>query len=222
MSTFCNYISKYRRLLILNLIRYNNFISILIYRYCTSYDKHERDNWKKLKTQYILLTLIEILLTYDLGDEIGRNHLKSLLKNILVNEVLDEHLIIKLINCVEYLFTEQDLRLQFIVEIIREIIDSNSINNSTDLFSSKIFSILKQQNDQDLMVQVSSLKCQIMDLREQEMDLLRAKDYVNAKYITEKLATCTDAFSNLITPYLNSSTTDSNFSTVIVFIYFLI
>lgn len=70
------------------------------------------DKWQKMEYQYILLTLMEIVYTFDLGDEIGRDNLKILLETLLKNFDIEEQTIKVIVQCTENLITKQEDRLQ--------------------------------------------------------------------------------------------------------------
>lgn len=79
--------------------------------YCLS-RKREMDKFEAMEFQYILLSLMEILYTFDLGDEIGRGNLQNLLENLLKNFSLDEKVVEVIVKCAENLITNQDARHQ--------------------------------------------------------------------------------------------------------------
>ena len=89
LSTFCAYIESY----------------------CQS-RKTEMDKFEAMEFQYILLSLLEILYLYDLGDEIGRTNLHNLLLYLLKNCILDEKVVEVIIKCSENLITDQNTRHQ--------------------------------------------------------------------------------------------------------------
>lgn len=169
------------------------------------------DKWKKLEHQYILLTLIEILLTFDLSDEIGRGNLRTLLTTILTKEAIESTTISTIARCLETLIPSQDERLTFIVDIIRNIVDLNS--SAIDLSNSAVIELLER--DPDLKVKVSSIKLKILDLQEQEMNCVQQKDYVRAEKFKEELAICNDNLTTLIGQIMNktSQSTESSGTT---------
>lgn len=89
LSIFCNYVESY----------------------CQT-RKSEMDKFEAMEFQYILLSLMEILYTFDLGDEIGRGNLQKLLNHLLRNFTLDEKVIEVIVKCSENLITDQNIRHQ--------------------------------------------------------------------------------------------------------------
>lgn len=79
--------------------------------YCQT-RKTDMDKFEAMEFQYILLSLMEILYTFDLGDEIGRGNLKNLLHHLLKNCALDEKVIEVIVKCSENLISDQDTRHQ--------------------------------------------------------------------------------------------------------------
>lgn len=89
LSVFCSYIDAYCRT-----------------------RKREMDKFEAMEFQHILLSLMEILHMFDLGDEIGRGNLQNLLENLLKNYSLDEKVVEIIVKCAENLMTNQDTRHQ--------------------------------------------------------------------------------------------------------------
>lgn len=85
--------------------------------YCQS-RKTEMDKFEAMEFQYILLSLLEILHLYDLGDEIGRSNLQNLLLHLLKNYTLDEKVVEVIIKCSENLITDQNSRHQVRTELV--------------------------------------------------------------------------------------------------------
>lgn len=191
---------------------------LITIRYCEEQSRGEMDKWKKLEHQYVLLTLIEILLTFDLSDEIGRGNLRKLLEMILIKESLENTNISTICRCLEILIPSQDERLTYIVDIIRNIVDLNS--SVVDLSNSNVIELLER--DPDLKVKVSSIKLKILDLQEQEMNCVHQKDYVRAEKFKEELVVCNDNLTILIGQIMNKtnqSATSSNAASVRIFYY---
>lgn len=128
--------------------------------------------------------MIEILETFDLGDEIGRKNLKSFIANVLSARVLEEHIVKKLVRCTEKIITNSDARLQFFVDIVRSYIDPN---NTIDFSDQNVVQVIESIKDPSLKVKVSALKLEILDLKEQETTAFQDKDYANLERITEEL-----------------------------------
>lgn len=70
------------------------------------------DKFEKIEFQYILLGLMEILYTFDLGDEIGRDNLKRLLATLIKNIDVEEKVVQIIVQCTENLFTDTSVRFQ--------------------------------------------------------------------------------------------------------------
>lgn len=103
LSTFCAYVETY----------------------CQT-QKDEMDKFELMEFQYKLLSLVEILYSFDLGDEIGRGNLQKLLAKLVTNFNLNEKVIEVMIRCSENLLTDQNARHQ--VHIVK------SYNSSLNLF----------------------------------------------------------------------------------------
>lgn len=164
------------------------------------------DKWQKLEHQYVLLTLIEMLITYDLSDEFGRTNLKEFLSNILLTQDLEEPTVNRIIKCNEILIPDQDERLQFIVDIVRNIVDLNT--SVVALTSPDVVNLLN--SNQDLKVKVTSIKLKILDLEEQETNCVQQKDYVQAEVYKKSLSEYKDQLSALIEPHLAGLNTENS------------
>lgn len=90
--------------------------------YCQT-RKAEMDKFEAMEFQYILLSLMEILYTFDLGDEIGRGNLQKLLQHLLKNCALDEKVIEVIVKCAENLITDQNTRHQVrMIELMKVVL----------------------------------------------------------------------------------------------------
>lgn len=85
------------------------------------------DKFEVMEFQYKLLSLTEMLYTFDLGDEIGRGNLQKLLAYLLKTFRLDEKVIEMIVRCTENLITDQNARIQvsitFIFNLLEDIIN---------------------------------------------------------------------------------------------------
>ncbi|XP_036332520.1 condensin complex subunit 3 [Rhagoletis pomonella] len=181
LSTFCTYVEKY----------------------CQS-QKPDMDKFELMEFQYKLLSLMEILYTFDLGDEIGRGNLQKLLSYLLKTFRLDEKVIEVVVRCAENLISDQNARIQLFVEIIQDICGLNS--NPNDLLHDRtlISELLASSSNADLNLKLSSLKVKLLDLEEQEMNFVQRKDYMRAQQITEEKYATTEEYTNLLQPLLDN------------------
>uniref|UniRef100_A0A0K8V8N4 Condensin complex subunit 3 n=2 Tax=Bactrocera latifrons TaxID=174628 RepID=A0A0K8V8N4_BACLA len=181
LSTFCTYVEKF----------------------CHQ-QKPDMDKFELMEFQYKLLSLTEMLYTFDLGDEIGRGNLQKLLAYLLKTFRLDEKVIEMIVRCTENLITDQNARIQFIVEIVQDICGLN--NRQNDLLHDRtlITELLATSSNADLNLKLSSLKVKILDLEEQEMDFVKQKDYMRAQQTTEEKLAATEEYTNLLQPLLEN------------------
>lgn len=185
LSTFCDYLSKY--------------IS-----YIKDAATEDSDSWSAQENQYKLHILIEILMKFDLGDEIGRQNLNSFVSKVLSTQILGENVVQKLVNCVENLIPDSNARLQYFIDIIRSIIEPSSSIDVSDPSITILFDSIK---DPEINVKISQLKLRLMELREQEIEYTRTKDYGNVEKVTEDLAACNEELINTLNAY---TSTDSH------------
>lgn len=160
------------------------------------------DVWQKLEHNYILMTLVEMMSLFDLSDEKGRTNLKSLITAMLSREEFDETIVSKVMECLELLVPDPDQRLQFVADIIHNLVDvSQSANVSFDLNNKSVIELL--QRNPNLNVKVSSIKLRIMDLQEEETNCIKDKDYDRAEKLKEALVECNEQLAQLIAPHID-------------------
>lgn len=147
------------------------------------------------------MTLIEILLTFDLGDEIGRQNLKSFIANVLSSQIIDEYIVEKLVKCVESMMPDPDIRLQYFIDIVRGIIDPNS---SIDFADKAVVALIDSIKDPDAKLKISRLKFKILELREQESVASQEKNYALIEKIAEDLVTCNEDMVRLLNRFNTS------------------
>lgn len=146
--------------------------------------------------------LVEILLTFDLADEIGRQNLKSFISNLLMTETVHEDLVKKLVRCVESLVPDQDTRLQYFVDIVRGVIDPTA---SIDFSDKAVVTLIDSIKDPNAKVKISTLKLKILDLREQESNSYQEKNYAMIEKISEDLLACNEDFVRMLNKFITTN-----------------
>lgn len=147
-----------------------------------------------------MYNLIEILINFDHGDEIGRQRLRSLAIHLLTTNPCNEHIIKSLVKICEKLVTNSDDRLQIFADVIRSIVDHDWMEKTVDFEDPNVVESLEK--DQNLKVQVSSLKLKLFELREEQTRSVKVKDYVSVSRISEEIQLCQDKLVQLIRPYM--------------------
>ncbi|XP_034476603.1 condensin complex subunit 3-like isoform X1 [Drosophila innubila] len=177
LSVFCDYVKKF-----------------------CQFQKPEMDNFAQIEFQCMLLSLVEILQTYDLGDEVGRENLKELISHLLKECLLDHKIVCVLVRCMEQLVSDVSARLQYFIEIIYEICELNAKQN--DLVHDR--SLIEKLGDVDtsLVTQLNSLKVKILELEELEENFVRQKEYIRAQAVNDEKIAVSDEYRELIQPQL--------------------
>lgn len=188
LSVFCEYLTKY--------------ISQI-----KDSAAEDSESWNAQENQYKLHILIEILMKFDLGDEIGRQNLNSFVSKVLSTQILGENVVQKLVHCVENLIPDSNTRLQYFIDIIRSIIEPSS---SIDVSDPSITALLDSIKDPEIKVKIGQLKLRIMELREHENELSKAKDYATLERVSEDLAGCNEEFLNILNAYTSSDNSELN------------
>uniref|UniRef100_A0A182FI79 Nuclear condensin complex subunit 3 C-terminal domain-containing protein n=2 Tax=Anopheles albimanus TaxID=7167 RepID=A0A182FI79_ANOAL len=166
----------------------------------TSSSPHTMDKLQQLYFQHILLTLLEIVAMYDYGDEFGRDSLKLVLSGILCNEVLFEMNVRLIMSIFEKLLPDVEQRFKFFVDLVNSVLEPSRVDfaDSSRVLVDKYFERYPEQTS--LKFKISSLRLEILDLKEQENSLVQQKDYKGAHLVTEKLNACNEQLSNLLKP----------------------
>lgn len=183
------------------------FIRLFFSRFCAYVDDLEKtnaDDWLLQDNKYKFMILIEILLTFDLGDEIGRQNLKAFISNVLSTQILEPDTIQKLVQCVENLMPDATARLQYFVDIVRACIDPRTAIDFTDRSVTELIDSIKDPN---LKMLVSKLKLEILDLNEQETVASQEKDYARLEKISEELALKNEEINRLLAEYEKNHST---------------
>lgn len=122
----------------------------------------------------MLLSLVEILETYDLGDEIGRGNMRLLITNLLKDCLLDHKIVRVLVRCMEQLITDTNDRIQYFIEIIYELCELNTKQNDL-IHDRSLINKLLDDLDTPLKMKISSLKVKILELEELEGNYVRQR-----------------------------------------------
>ncbi|XP_001986837.2 condensin complex subunit 3 isoform X2 [Drosophila grimshawi] len=175
-------------------------LSVFCDMYC-QFQKPDMDKFAQIEFQCILLSLVEILQSYDLGDEIGRENLKELITHLLKECLLDHKIVAVLVRCVEQLVSDVGARMQYFIEIIYEICELNA--KQKDLVHDReLTDKLLDNEDPSLVMKIGSLKVKILDLEEQEENFVRQKEYIRAQAVNDERMAVRDEYKDLIQPLL--------------------
>lgn len=158
--------------------------------------------YQKLNFNHCLIVLLEIAQLNDFGDEIGRNRLQAVLKKILVEHDLSEHVIKEIAHVVELLIPSLETRLQFFNDIV---IDMLNLGSSSEYSRQTIIEDLISKVGIDMKVKANSLKMEMMELKEQESLFVERKHYGDAQKVSEKYAQLNEELIEMLRPYAESS-----------------
>jgi len=149
----------------------------------------------------MLLSLVEILESYDLGDEIGRGNMRLLISNLLKDCLLDHKIVCVLVRCMEQLITDMNDRMQFFIEIVYELCELNTKQNEL-IHDRSLINKLLDDLDTPLKMKISSLKVRILEMEEQEDNYVRQKEYIRAQSVNDEKMAVTEEYTELIRPLL--------------------
>ncbi|XP_060659779.1 LOW QUALITY PROTEIN: condensin complex subunit 3 [Drosophila nasuta] len=171
-----------------------------IKKFC-QFQKPEMDKFAQIEFQCMLLSLVEMLQTYDLGDEIGRGNMKELITHLLKECLLDHKIIAGLVRCMELLESDVSARMQFFINIIYEICELNAKQNDL-VHDRSLIDKLMSGVDTSLVMKLQSLKVRILELEEMEENFVRQKEYIRAQAVNDEKIAATDEYTDLVQPLL--------------------
>ncbi|EDS29244.1 cap-G [Culex quinquefasciatus] len=159
------------------------------------------DKLQKMYFQSMMQVLLEIVASYDLGDEVGRENLKKVLAEMLACGDLGEGNVKTIMTIFERLVGDVEERFRFCVDLINGILEPSraDVSNSS---RSLVDEYLEKNPDKSLQMKISSLRLNIMDLKEQEMDKVNKKDYGGAQRVSDELTAANDEYAALLKPIL--------------------
>ncbi|XP_037047138.1 condensin complex subunit 3-like isoform X5 [Bradysia coprophila] len=183
LSIFCKYVEKYNDTII----------------------GEDKEPWEIMIAQSILFNLIEILISFDYGDEIGRQCLRTLAVHLLTTNPCNEQIIKSLINICEKLIPSSDDRLQVYVDVIRSLVDQDLLEKSLNFMDPNVVEAMEK--DPNLNLQVSALKLKLFELKEEESKFVKVKDFARVSCIAEDIALTQDRLVALIRPFMTGGST---------------
>lgn len=173
---------------------------IYLRRYNETIIGEDKEPWEVIIFESILFNLIEILLSFDYGDEIGRQRLQTLAVHLLTTNPCNEHIIESLVKICEKLIPNSDDRLQTYVDVIRSLIDQDSLEK----YYSHPSVVDAMEKDSNLNLEVASLKFKLIELKEEETKFIKVKDYASVSRLSEEYANHMDRLVNLLRPLTSS------------------
>ncbi|XP_043642298.1 condensin complex subunit 3 [Drosophila teissieri] len=172
-------------------------------KFC-QFQKPDMDKFAQVEFQNMLLSLVEILESYDLGDEIGRGNMRLLISNLLKDCLLDHKIVRVLVRCMEQLITDMNDRMQFFIEIVYELCELNTKQNEL-IHDRSLINKLLDDLDTPLKMKISSLKVRILEMEEQEDNYVRQKEYIRAQSVNDEKIAVTEEYTELIRPLLEKN-----------------
>ncbi|XP_062540619.1 condensin complex subunit 3 [Armigeres subalbatus] len=191
LSTFCNYIKVFAET-----PTACNYIRLL-----AEDPSMITDKLQKMYFQSMLQILLEIVDSYDFGDEFGRETLKKILAEVLCCCELDEDNVKIILSIFERLIGDVETRFKFFVDLVNSVLEPSrtDVSNSS---RSLVEEYLEKNPDKSLQMKISRLRLTIMDLKEQEMEKVNRKDYAGAQKVAEELNVANEEYATLLKPIL--------------------
>lgn len=174
--------------------------------------------YQKLNFNHCIIVLLEIVQLNDLGDEIGRNKLQALLKKILTEHELSEHVIKEIAHVMEQLVGDVEKRIAFFNEVVNDMMQ---LGTPCEYSRQSIIEDLVSKADVDTKLKATSLKMELMELKEQECMFVERKQYADAQEVSEKYTATNEKLIELLRPLAEASSSQSqtlveNLSAVVV------
>lgn len=151
------------------------------------------ESWEVEENEFKLLLLLDILMSFDLGDEVGRQSLKDFLSTALSSRPLSNHLIQKLVQCVEFLLPALNDRMKYIAQLLQSLIEPNVM---IDICDSSVSLLLDEITDKKIKNKIIELKMRILDLVERNgNDSTNEGEEADAMH---ELSVCREIFARLL------------------------
>lgn len=151
------------------------------------------ESWAAQENEFKLLLLLDILMRFDLGDEIGRQNLKAFLLTTLSSRPLSNQLIQKLVQCIEFVLPVLNDRMEYISQLLQSLIEPHAM---IDICDNSVSLLLEEIADEKIKDKIIELKLRILDLDERQgNDSVNDGDAPNTMY---ELSVCRELFANLL------------------------
>lgn len=187
LSTFCDFVEKFL-----------NEFKITI----ESEEVHQNLNFN-----HCIIVLLEIAQTNDFGDVIGCTRLQAVLRKILTDHNVSDHVIKEIAHVVELLNGNVETRLNFFNEIAIEMLN---LGSPSEYSRQTIVEDLISKVDINIQVKANSLKMEMMELKEQETVFVERKHYANAQKVSEKYTQLNEELIELLRPFAESVDSSSS------------
>lgn len=158
--------------------------------------------YEKLNFNHCVITLLEIVQLNDFSDLIGCEKLKALMKKILIEHEVSEHVIKEIAQITEQLIPTVEPRLAYFNEIVLEMVKPGG---PCEYSRKTIIDNLIGKADMNTKVKANSLKMEMMELKEKENTFVEKKQYTNAQQVRNFLRALKISVSNLISSPKSSS-----------------
>ncbi|XP_037033540.1 condensin complex subunit 3-like [Bradysia coprophila] len=159
----------------------------------------------KLSSQCIFLSLIELLQMIDFSDQSGRESVKNTIVYLLVQSATcDENLTKSLITICEKLIPSSNSRLQFYVDIVKNIL--HPIDPDGSFSSWKL--------DSNTETDVKSLSVKLVELRKSQTKLLETNECEKLAAVEKEIGLVKEQLLFLIAPFSTEATIISNFERI--------
>lgn len=165
LSTFCNYIKQYH----------------------DTKSLAEAEHWVVLQHQYILIQLLELCKGFDLADEMGRTNLKDLCLYFLTNNSVPEIVVPVIIQLMVRIVPQVEDRLQALAEAISEVREPMTEQEAEPEAPQAPPLSADEQRQKDL--KQASIRVKINELKEEQDDAVREKNYTKAQKLQEECET---------------------------------
>lgn len=158
------------------------------------------DEWEELERGYILTNLVSNLKYFDYSDDVGKKNLKDFICRILKDCDLNDYSIKTLLKIMENIVPDTKDRFPILYNIITDLYKPDTFEFVSDRPSMK--AILQSEGNSNILLTISELKFNIMDLKEQTANFLSAKEYESAEKVIEELNNYKMAYNKALTPFL--------------------
>lgn len=171
--------------------------------------------WKEDNFSFIFYELFEIAKTYDLGDEVGRQHLRDLILDTLKSEHQCERLMISIVIMLEKIVTNPEERFDMLAELINELRLPSPAAQVVQMseeedrgravkviyFSQYLLGVLSIDDTQMFceLFQKAKLRLLQIQAQEEQYEAVKNRDFEKAGQLDKELRALNDQFNELAT-----------------------
>eukprot|EP00095_Tigriopus_kingsejongensis_P007924 maker-scaffold1210_size55525-snap-gene-0.21 protein:Tk07924 transcript:maker-scaffold1210_size55525-snap-gene-0.21-mRNA-1 annotation:"condensin complex subunit 3-like" len=146
---------------------------------------------------FIAKQLIEIIKVFDLADEVGRNNLGSLCKDLLLSPKVHTSFVESLMSIFAVVRTNQDTRIQEVAEIIAELRDPMKVEQGASQKEPNDPMNLEESGQESQCVQLAKVRVKLNVVKNDMDDAIQSRDFLRAQQFKLEMDSLEDDLAKL-------------------------